>query len=191
MVKVFWGRLLEEYYSRQISIEWTPSVKRIYTNSKTRGLILVYSQHLSEYGKCCIGYKMIRVELKWSVEIWAWNRLRWRSNAAFGWRWEWSSYYHLQWWEYWKYIIIIESRFMTKYTCQGNSYFFHRKNSTLSRRPSICYRNPHIELLYWGRFEFPLPGSIYVKSPPVLSSDGGGKYISANSYVFCASVDRI
>ena len=28
-----------------------------------------------------------------------------------------------------------------------------------------------------------------LKSPPVLSSDGGRKYISANSYVFCASVD--
>ena len=68
-----------------------------------------------------------------------------------------------------KIFFFIESRFMTKHTCQGNSYFFHRKNSTLSRRPSICYRNPHIELLYWGRFEFPLPGSICVKSPPVLA----------------------
>ena len=146
--------------------EWTLSVKRIYRNSDTRGWIVVFSQW---------SWKMLYwLSEKSGTQVKCWNLSMESLEMSF----------KCSFWMEVRIIILLlptmmevlnflsyrkPSHNLVMYTCQGNSYFFHRKNSTLSRRPSICYRNPHIELLYWGRFEFLVPGSIYVKSPPVLA----------------------
>ena len=162
-------------------MEWTLSVKSIYRNRDTRGCIDVFSQNLSEYGKCCTDYKVKREknssEVLKSEHGISWDGVQMQLLDGG----EDNHLISITYYDGSTDFFLIESRVMTKYTCQGNSYFFYRKNSTLSRRPSICYRNPHIELLYWGRFEFLLPGSIYVKSPPVLAPIYNFPHILAGS----------